>query len=97
MNSGMVKSTPNGVMINIRVIPRAGRSAIAGTRANALLVRLRAPPIEGAANDELIEVLARTFAVPKRSVIIVAGERSRAKQVAVAGITAEDVHSAVKS
>ena len=82
-------------MINVRVIPRSSRSGIAGTRDNALLVRLRAPPLEGAANNELVEVLARAFAVPRRTIAIVAGERSRAKRVAFMGITADDVRHAV--
>jgi uncharacterized protein len=97
MNGGMITSTTHGVTINVRVIPRAGRAGIAGTRDNALLVRLRAPPVEGAANDELVEVLAKAFAVPKRAVTIVAGERSRAKRVVITGITAEDVRRAAKS
>ena len=85
----MITATPDGVVIDVRVIPRAGRSGVAGTREGALLVRLNAPPLEGAANDELIEVLAKTLGVPKRAVTIVAGERSRTKRVAVAGISRE--------
>ena len=75
-------------MLSVRVIPRAGKSGVAGTRGEALLVRLRAPPVEGAANDELIAVIARALVVPKRSVAILSGERSRQKRVGVAGIDA---------
>jgi len=85
----MIASTRNGVMIDVRVMPRATKAGIAGTRDGALLVRLNAPPVEGAANRELIGVLARALSVPRRSVTIVAGERSRHKRVAVAGITRE--------
>ena len=60
----MIASTPEGVAIAVRVIPRAGRSGLAGTRGDALLVRLQSPPVEGAANEELIEVLARALQVP---------------------------------
>ena len=84
----MIASTPEGVAIAVRVIPRAGRSGLAGTRGDALLVRLQSPPVEGAANEELIEVLARALQVPKRAVTIVAGDRSRQKRVRVAGIDA---------
>ena len=84
----MIESTPDGVAIAVRVIPRAGRSGLAGTRGDALLVRLQSPPVEGAANEELIEVLARALQVPKRAVTIVAGDRSRQKRVRVAGIDA---------
>ena len=54
----MIESTPEGVVITVRVIPRAARSGVAGTRDGALLVRLNAPPVDGAANAELIEVVA---------------------------------------
>jgi len=85
----MIASTPEGVVIDVRVVPRAARAGIAGTRDDALLVRLHAPPVEGAANAELIEVIAKAFGVPRRSVTIVSGERSRNKRVAVAGVTQE--------
>jgi uncharacterized protein (TIGR00251 family) len=83
----VITATADGVVIDVRVIPRAARPGLAGTRDGALLVRLNAPPVEGAANEELIAVLAKALGVPKRAVTIVAGERSRAKRVAVSGIT----------
>jgi uncharacterized protein (TIGR00251 family) len=51
-------------------------------------VRLHAPPVDGAANDELIDIIARVLAVPKRAVSIASGERSRQKSVRVSGIDA---------
>jgi uncharacterized protein (TIGR00251 family) len=89
----VIESTAQGVVIAVRVIPRAGRSEVAGTRDGALLVRLNAPPVEGAANDELLEVIADALAVPKRAVTIVSGERSRTKRVRVAGVHADYVAS----
>ena len=77
------------VILDVRVIPRASRPGLAGTRDGVLLVRLSAPPVEGAANAELIQVLAKALDVPKRQVTIVAGERSRLKRVRVEGLTAE--------
>jgi uncharacterized protein (TIGR00251 family) len=70
------------------VIPRARTDAIAGTREGALLVRLTAPPVEGAANDALIAFLADRLRVPRRAVRIVGGGRGRQKRVAVSGVTA---------
>jgi hypothetical protein len=84
----MIKDTPDGLLLSIRVVPRAGRSGIAGTRGDALLVRLNAAPVEGAANAELIEVLAKALDVPKRAVSIVSGDRSRQKRVRIAGLDA---------
>ena len=83
-----MNATTDGAAFNVRVIPRARRSGLAGTRGDALLVRLQSPPVDGAANDELIEVLARALQVPKRAVSIVAGDRSRQKRVKVIGIDA---------
>jgi uncharacterized protein (TIGR00251 family) len=91
----VIESTPDGVLISVRVIPRAGRAGLAGRRGNALLVRLESPPVEGAANEELIEVLARALQVPKRAVSMVAGGRSRQKRVRVAGIDAVTAGSRV--
>ena len=67
------------------MIPRAGRTGFAGLRDGALLVRLAAAPVDGAANDELVALLAKALRIPKRDVTIVSGERSRSKRVRVAG------------
>jgi uncharacterized protein (TIGR00251 family) len=79
------------VVLDVRVIPRASKSQIAGTRGGALLIRLNAPPLDGAANDELIRLLADTLDIPKRDIAVISGERSRSKRVRVAGRTADDV------
>ena len=92
----MIRETPDGVIVTVRVIPRAAKPGLAGTRDGALLVRLAAPPVDGAANAELIEVIARAFDVPRRAVDIVAGERSRTKSVRIAGRTRLDVQQMLR-
>lgn len=87
----MIRRTPAGVEIDVRVIPRASKSAVAGTRDGRILVRLSAPPVEGAANAALVELFSELFAIPKRSVRIVSGEKSRAKRVALDGVTEEQL------
>jgi uncharacterized protein (TIGR00251 family) len=77
--------------LEVRVIPRAGKSGFAGLRDGALLVKLAAAPVDGAANDELITLLAKTLRVPKRDVTIVSGERSRSKRVRINGLDATRV------
>ena len=77
----------SSVFLDVRVIPRAAKSQIAGKRADALLVRLNAPPVDGAANDELVRLLADTLGVPRRNIEIVSGHSSRAKRVRVTGVT----------
>ena len=84
-----VTAVDGGVEIQIKVIPRAGRTAIAGVRDGALLVRLAAAPVDGAANEALIEALADALSVPKRNVAIVSGDRSKRKRVRIAGVNLE--------
>ncbi len=78
-------------IITIRVIPRAGRTAVAGMRGDAVLVRLAAAPVDGAANDALIAFVAMTLGCSRRDVAIVSGEKSRDKRLRIDGFTAEDV------
>ena len=73
-------------VLDIRVIPRAAKAGVAGTRDGAVLIRLNAPPVDGAANAELIEILAAALGLPRRAITIVAGERARTKRVRVTGI-----------
>lgn len=81
------------MILNVRVIPRASRSAVAGKRGDALLVRLSAPPVDGAANEALVEFLAKTFGRPRRNVTIVAGHRSRDKRVEIEGLSDDELAS----
>lgn len=90
-------STVNGrVRFAVRVQPRASRSELAGIHGDALKIRLSAPPVDGAANDALIDFLAELFAVPRRFVRILAGETARSKVVEVEGITERAVLDAAR-
>jgi uncharacterized protein (TIGR00251 family) len=86
----MLSRAQDGVRITVRVVPRSGRSGLAGTRDGAVLVRLNAAPVDGAANAELIELIADALGVPKRAVSIASGLKSRGKIVRVNGVS-EDV------
>ena len=74
------------IHLAIRVIPRASKAGIAGVRDGALLVRLQSPPVDGAANAELIEVIAKAFGAAKRDVSLESGERSKLKRVAIENV-----------
>lgn len=80
-----------GLTFAVRVVPRAGRTAVAGVRGEAMLVRLAAPPVDGAANDALIAFLAELFDRPKRDITLVSGHASRSKRIAIAGLTEDQV------
>jgi uncharacterized protein len=89
----VIRQTSDGVLITVRVIPRAAKPGIAGTREGALLVRLGSPPVEGAANAELIEVLADALNIPRRAVVIVSGDKARTKTVRIVGRTRLEVEA----
>ena len=91
----MIKATAGGVELTVRVIPRARKTRCSGVRDDALIVRMAAPPVEGAANEALIEFFSAALRVPRRAVQIVSGERSRHKRVAITGVTVDQIRALV--
>jgi uncharacterized protein (TIGR00251 family) len=91
----VIADVPDGVVIHVKVIPRAGRTELAGTRDRSLLIRLAAAPVEGAANAELVAYLASLLDLPKRNIVVVAGERSRNKTIKIIGVTAAGVRERI--
>ena len=83
--------TPDGAVLNLRIVPRAAKNAIQGELGDALKIRLCAPPVDGAANAALIEFLAETFDLPRARVQLLAGATSRNKRVLLAGLPAAKV------
>ena len=86
-----VQANRDGVMLIVRVLPRANRNQVAGVEQGAIKIKLTAPPVEGAANAALIEFVADWLGVRKSAVSIVSGEKARHKRVQVAGLTVEAV------
>jgi uncharacterized protein len=84
----MIVDGRDGAILSVRVITRAARTEIAGTRQDSLLIRLNAAPVEGAANLELLSFLARAFGVARSHLTLISGEKGRAKRVRVMGVTA---------
>jgi len=81
------KKTNNGITIEVKVEPRSSRRGIAGVMENNVVkVRLTAPPIEGAANEQLIEVMADELNVKRSQVKIIRGLSSRVKVVEISGV-----------
>ena len=83
----------DAIQFTVRVVPRASRSEIVGEHDGALRVRVAAPPVDGAANDELIRVLARALDVPRSAVEITSGQNSKFKHVRVRGASCARVES----
>jgi hypothetical protein len=77
------RKVADGIVIEVKVDPRSCRAEIAGVLGAVVKVRLTAPPVGGAANEQLIELLAKAFGVRKGDVVIVRGEASRRKVIRI--------------
>ena len=78
------RTTSDGIEIAVRVTPRSSRNELAPGPGHAV-ARLNSPPVDGAANAALVELVAKHFAVAKRDVRLIAGDRARLKRLAIAG------------
>lgn len=77
------------VRFEVRVVPRAVRNAVGGTREGAILVRVTAPPADGAANDAVVRLVADALALPAGDVVIERGHRGRRKVLSVPAAAGE--------
>ena len=85
-----------GVELLVLVQPRASRSRVLGEHGGYLKIQLAAPPVDGAANAALLELLAGLLGVPRRQVTLVSGESSRRKRVRAAGVDAPMAEAVMK-
>lgn len=99
MSSGGLRISPakDGASLSVHVVPRASRDELAGIQGGALRIRLTAPPVEGAANRSLVELVAEILDVRKRNVEIVSGHGSRRKVVVVRGLSPQEVAARLRS
>jgi len=85
--------SPHGAVLTVRVTPRAGRTLVSGVSPDGtLLVRVAAAPVDGAANQAVIDEVADLLAVPRRIIRIRSGERSRTKRLEFAGHAAAELN-----
>jgi uncharacterized protein (TIGR00251 family) len=82
-----IQEGAKGTTFAVKVHPRARKNAITGVVGEALKLSLTAPPVEGKANQAVIEFFADLFAIPRSSVTIASGETSRNKVVRIAGVS----------
>jgi uncharacterized protein YggU (UPF0235/DUF167 family) len=83
-----IEDLPKSCVLRLRVVPRAARTMVAGMRGDAILVRLAAAPVDGAANDALLAFLSDMLEVPRHRLTLRRGARGRDKEVHVAGLNA---------
>lgn len=87
----------SGLTFAVRVVPRASSSRIVGEHDGALRVRIAAPPVAGAANRELVKVLAKSFSLSQNAVEIVSGTNSKSKTVRIRGAKAGQLEQLILS
>ena len=85
----------DGVVLSLHIQPGAKTTELCGLHGDALKIRLHAPPVDGKANDCLLAFIAATLGVARARVSLVAGQTSRAKRVAVAGVGMAEVREKI--
>ena len=95
MQTLSIQSFAGGVRFSVHVQPRASRTEVVGIHGDAIKIRVAAPPVEGAANEELVGFLAKQLGVARAAVRIARGETGRQKVIEVAGVEAVDVRRLV--
>jgi uncharacterized protein (TIGR00251 family) len=91
----MIEQRGGSVRIRIRAQPRASRTEIVGEHGGALKVRVAAPPVDGAANDELVRHIAKRVGVAPSRVRVLSGDTGRSKVVEIEGVDATAVRKAL--
>jgi uncharacterized protein len=93
----LLKETPRGCLLPVKVVPRASQNKCVGTENGELKIRLQAPPVEGAANDALLEFLAELINRPRSSLRVIKGQKSRHKVVEIRGLKTIQVFEILKN
>ncbi|HET7871936.1 MAG TPA: DUF167 domain-containing protein [Terriglobales bacterium] len=86
-----LQESAKGVTFAVKVHPRARKNQVTGIVGDALKLALTAPPVEGRANQAVVEFFADLFRIPRSSVTIASGENSRNKAIRVYGITGVEI------
>jgi len=82
----VLRETAAGVLIKVQVLPRSSYSGIVGLQNGVVKIKLSAPPLEGRANEECVQIIAKSLRVSKGDVEIVAGHKGRSKTILLHGI-----------
>jgi len=85
----LLNEKDGALRFEVHAKPRAKKSAVIGSRGDAVEIAIGAQPVDGAANEELVRFLSKLLGVPRRSVEIVRGESAQTKLIAVSGLDCE--------
>ena len=86
-----LRASGEAVLLAVKVTPRASRNAIGGLHGEAMKVKVTAPPVDSAANEALLTLLAEALDCPRQAVQLVRGTTSRHKQIAITGMKLEEI------
>ena len=86
-----LRSTDEGTRIDIYVVPRASRSRIVGEHDGRLKIQIAAPPVDGAANKEILRLFSSVFGVSKSRVVLIQGQAGKRKTVEILSLSSEEV------
>lgn len=95
MFNAALEEREGGVLLRVKVQPRASRSAILGAQGGRIRIALTAPPVEGAANQALVKYLAFALTVRQQQIELKSGEHSRDKSLLIHGVTLDEVRNAL--
>ncbi|HEX7674310.1 MAG TPA: DUF167 domain-containing protein [Bdellovibrio sp.] len=85
----MIETVKGGVRLHLFIQPKSSKNEVVGSHNGLLKIKITAPPIDGKANECLIEFLSDVFDIPKRDITIIRGETGRNKTVELSGVTAQ--------
>lgn len=86
---------PGSIEFAVRVVPRASRTEVVGEMDGAVKVRVSSPPVDGAANAEIVKLFAKLLGVSRSAVEIVSGQTSKTKRIRINGVEAAQFQDAV--
>ena len=92
-----IQQRPNRVALKILLTPRASRSRVIGEHDGYLKIAVVSPPVDGEANQALVNFLAKKLRIPKGAVILVDGHRSRRKLLEIDSLSPGDIHALLNS
>jgi uncharacterized protein (TIGR00251 family) len=88
---GFLREQSNGVLLSVKLQPRASSNEIGQPLGNELRIKVTAPPVDAAANEALLELLAKTLKCPRNRIELIRGHTSRHKVVKLHHFTVEEV------
>ncbi|AHZ86078.1 DUF167 family protein [Bdellovibrio bacteriovorus] len=92
----MIEATKGGVRLHLFIQPKSSKNEVVGPHNGEIKIKLTAPPVDGKANECLIEFLSDLFDIPKRDVHLIKGETGRHKVVELAGLDVEKTREALR-